>query len=281
MTTRLTTRGTTRLTTRGTSPGVRFDADTQAIIAALVAAGATVTSPQQTLINNFITTGKTAGWYSSLRRLYLPVWGSATPNAIDWMTRGSGSFVGGVTHSSGFIQGNGTTGYFNTNSIPSVIGMTLTSASFGALLYGGGAAVNQIAIGARSGTNDRHHLQWNGLSTFAAIYKAPGGDPINITSTLAATYGINSFQYTSPSRYLAKRSASGRSILGTGGDGVGAVPTVATFIGGTNNSGVLDLPSTYQIGAAFLGVGMSNTQDAAFTLALKNLWEGLTGLVLP
>jgi hypothetical protein len=258
-----------------------LDADAAAYIAAVVDAGGVVSGGQKSAINTFYKTGKSDGWYSSLKRVYLPIWEVAAPNAIDMIARGSGTFVGGVTHGAGFIQGNGSTGYFNTNSIPSVIGMTTTSASFGILTIGGGVAANQIMIGARSASNNRHYIQWNGASLVNAIYKAPGTAPISASMTLSQSYGIISFQYTTPNRSLNIRRASGRSILGTAGDGSGGVPSVATYLGANNNADVADLFSAYQIGAAFLGVGMSDTQDAAFTLALKTLWEGLTGLSLP
>ena len=46
-----------------------LDPSAKAYINAVVAAGATVSGAQRTAINNFYKTGKSDGWYSSLKRL--------------------------------------------------------------------------------------------------------------------------------------------------------------------------------------------------------------------
>ena len=146
MTTRLTTRGTTRLLTRGTSPGAGFDADAQAIIDALTTAGATITSEQRAIIDAFYVSNRASGALALLKNLRMPIWGSAAPNAIDWITLASGTWVGGVTHAAGYMQGNGTTGYLDTGADPSALGLTTTSGGSGLILVGGGGSVNQVMM---------------------------------------------------------------------------------------------------------------------------------------
>ncbi len=79
-----------------------LDPDAKAYINAVVGAGATVTSTQRNAINNFYKTGKKDGWYSQLKRMYLPIWAAASPNAIDMVVRTSGTSTkddGSITRS--------------------------------------------------------------------------------------------------------------------------------------------------------------------------------------
>jgi hypothetical protein len=92
-----------------------LDPDAKGYIDAVVTAGATVSATQKKAINTFVKTGKSDGWYSSIKRMYLPIWASAAPNAIDMIGRTSGTFNGTVTHGAGYVQGDGSTGYFNTH----------------------------------------------------------------------------------------------------------------------------------------------------------------------
>jgi hypothetical protein len=87
-----------------------LDPDARAYIAAVETAGGTVSATQRTAVSDFYRAGKSAGWYSSIKRLYLPIWASAAPNAIDMIGLTSGTFIGTVTHAAGYAQGDGTTG---------------------------------------------------------------------------------------------------------------------------------------------------------------------------
>ena len=49
----------------------------------------------------------------------------------------------------------------------------------------------------------------------------------------------------------------------------------------TGSGETLSDANNAQIGSMGVGLGLSDTQDTAFTLALKNLWETCTSLTLP
>jgi hypothetical protein len=257
-----------------------FDPDAAAYIAAVVDADGTVSGGQKSAINTFYKTGKSDGWYSSLKRLYLPIWGVAAPNAIDMITRGSGTWVGGVTPAAGYAQSNGTTGYFNLEISGPGLGMTIASGYIGYLrivsggnsrgIYGAVDALNANAISALDWTSQVHANWINGTTG-------------RLSSTSSHLFnGITSYCVFSGSRTIRGRNTAGVTQHGSGALLVsGSLTTRHLYFMAFNNNGTAYNPTTSQFGAFFAGVGMSQTLDDQFTLALKNLWEGTTGLTLP
>jgi hypothetical protein len=102
-----------------------LDIDAAAYIIAITQTGITVSTIQSAAINSFIEGEKIAGRWSNIKRFYLPIWGVAAANAIDMVARGSGTFVGGVTHSARFFTTNGTTGAFRDNATITSLGTTI------------------------------------------------------------------------------------------------------------------------------------------------------------
>jgi hypothetical protein len=230
--------------------GRSLDPDAKGYINSVVAAGGTVSGTQRAAINTFYKTGKADGWYSSLKRMYLPIWGVAAPNAIDMIARGSGTFVGTVTHGAGYVQGNGTTGYFNTNTSYGTNGLTASDAYAFSLVKTASTLGFRGLQGRSQGTtasatflssNSGQLFRWNNTSTGAVF------------GTSAGT-GIMSASRQGGSRTIYRRTTSSR--------------TTSEF----NNA---------EIGAGGFGLGMTNAQDSAFTASLKTLWETCTGLTLP
>ena len=278
MTTRLTTRGTTRLTTRGTTPGESLDADAAAYIAAVVDAGGAVSGAQASVIDTFYKTGKSDGWYSSLKRVYLPIWGVAAPNAIDMIARGSGTFVGGVTHAAGYVQGDGSTGYFDFGVSPSTLGMSTDSLLAVYLNYENGSGGFKRFI-------DSHN---SGSQTMTTSQNPPTTITLDAgntsTARLAATSeltGIILSSRASGTTFIQRRITSGSSTIATATvASAGAIPTnpiyaLARLAGGYSAG------NNNKIGAYGVGLGLSSGNGENYSLALKALWEGCTNLILP
>lgn len=262
--------------------GVRgLDADAKAYIDAVVATGASVSNTQKAAINTFYKTAKSGGYYTNLRLTYLPIWALSTANAIDLITRVSGSFIAGVTHSSGFVQGNGTTGYFTTGVAPSAIsGISTASAYMFGLVRDTLPSNGAIGRSRNSSTQDWNLIQ-GGVNTLnSSIMSNTSGS--GMLATAATLTGILSGSRQSGTRFNARRSTSGRTNLGSStGSNFGTVPTLNHYFMGGNYEGATLNLSTVRFGAFGLGTGFSDTQDANFTLALKNLWETCTGLTIP
>lgn len=123
----------------------RRDADADAYILLVQAAGGTVTAAQRDSINDFIRGEKISTRWDSIKRFYFPIWGVAAANAICMRSLTSGTFVGGVTHSSGFVTFDGTTGYFSDNATCITHGMTVATAHVMALIYNNPATAAQGA----------------------------------------------------------------------------------------------------------------------------------------
>ncbi len=257
-----------------------IDPDAKAYINTIVSAGATVTSTQRNAINTFYKTAKKDGFYTPIKRFYLPIWGIASPNAVDLITRTSGTFVGGVTHGAGFVQSNGTTGYFRTSTTFPDQGLTVSDGSLFVLNYTANTTNPAISIGA--GNINTSYILKNLTAVFARWCTSASAVAGTVTRT-----GIFSFSRKSGVRALWRRSTSGRSVLETltnSDAGTLAVsPVFALANNATDTAGSFS-PVSYdnaQTGAYGFGLGMTNDQDAAFTSALKTLWETCTGLTLP
>jgi hypothetical protein len=251
----------------------------EAYVAAVVAAGATVSAGQRAAIDTFYRAAKSGGYYSSLKRLYLPIWGVAAANAIDMITLASGTFNGSVTHAAGYVQGDGTTGWMDYGASPSAIGATLASASYWYLIAQAGAAAAPRTHGSTWG-------DIGGAQSFGALHTA--------TPELRATFG----SYTTTSGYASSadnfnttdgvsssklRRTAGITTLASDTEAdTGTIPSNANMAAMVRRRTTLTAWfSDARYGAYGMGIGLPSGADTSFSLALKNLWETATGLTLP
>jgi hypothetical protein len=257
------------------------DVDANAYIVSLLSAGATVTPTQQAAINNFYKTGKSDGWYSSLKRLYLPIWAAAAPNAIDMIALGSGTFSGGVTHGSGYVFTDGSTGYFDSNATPSGDGIQLDSASVFLLITGASALAPRAAnYGGRPAQTDR----W--LNAGGSVIGAGGVftrliDGSNNVVTKADIRGIILGNRNSNSEYNTHHRTGSGETINNFSTASTTVPTMKMF---AMTASLNNTASGFSSNSVFFGAyghGLGLNSGSGFTIALKNLWEGTTGLTLP
>jgi|LakMenEpi03Aug12_release.lakeMendotaPanAssembly.Ray.scaffolds.fasta_scaffold288305_2 hypothetical protein len=258
-----------------------LDPDARAYIAAVVAAGGTVSGGQKTAINTFYKTGKSDGWYSSLKRMYLPIWGVAAPNAIDMIGLTSGTFVGTVTHAAGYVFTDGSTGYFDSGATPSGDGIQLDSASVFLFITGASALAPQTATyGGRPGQTDRWLNAGASVSGAGGVFTRLISSANNVV-TKADIRGIILGNRNSNSEYdTHHRTGSGETVDNFSSAST-TVPTMKMFAMAAslnNTAGTFSSNSVFY-GAYGHGLGLNN--GSGFTIALKNLWEGTTGLTLP
>jgi len=246
----------------------------------VVAAGATVSSTQRNAINNFYKIGKTEGWYSLLKRLYLPIWAIASPNAIDMVSRISGTFAGGITHSAGYATGNGTTGYFEYNTTATAQGLSASTGSLFWLSYTGGTTGIQLGGYNGSGTGTRAVLSANATSVSSELTSLATGASGTITGANLGI-AISTRTSTTSHKIFQRRTAfaqRGTTITVAETSAAASVNQTAWARGqGATRTSF----SNAGLGAHGFGLGMTDVQAENFTLALKNLWEASTGLVLP
>lgn len=93
---------------------VALDTDAQAFITV-----ASITDPtQQSAINQLVLDLKSASIWTKMYQFMPFCWNDATKNQYDLMLNQNVLFSGGITHASGYIQGNGTNGYVDTQINP-------------------------------------------------------------------------------------------------------------------------------------------------------------------
>lgn len=265
--------------------GVRgLDADAKAYIDAVVAAGATVTTNQRNAINAFVKGGKTAGWWSSMKRIYLPIWSAASPNAIDIVSRASGTFVGTPTYGASTVS-FASGAYFDSGASFSAQGLTASSGYIFALatawtgtfvsIAGAGTLSNSTVLYRTDANNLR--LRYSGITEGSGQLTATGN---------AGTLGIISASRQGGDRKIYRRSNTGRSQVATltSGDFGSPQPSNVYFSGfnNTDSAGVnAPSPVVCTLGLFGFGLGLTDAQDNSFTSALETLWETCTGSTIP
>ena len=247
------------------------------------ARGSSITEIQKTAIGAFIEEEQVGGRWNAHRCLYLSIWGNAAANAICLKSLTSGAFAGTVTHGAGYVQGDGSTGYFNMGFSPVAHGLTNASAFYGALvnlaesrnaanytlLGASNAAVNSriASLGASAASRawasgaESAMTSPNGMSRDGIFY-------CGITATNARYFRVR--------RTAAVQAAGSNTISDTNTPSTAAMAVMAR-----NFSGAYTEYSNARIGASFMGLGLSVADADAFTLNLKTLWETCTGLTLP
>jgi hypothetical protein len=266
----------TRLSATGHNSGISLDAATHDYLGQIRGAGIVVTSTQQNAIDDFIVAEKIAGRWASHKRIYLPIWANAAANAICMKTCLSGTFVNAPTHGSGFVQGNGSTSYFNTNATVGDFGWTDASCLLGALI-----SENSTADATIGGFADASHRAI--LSRFSG--NLGGNHPVSgIFLNSGTPTGICALSATSTAmRRLHRRATSGFTTPAESATTSTATLTNTRAISfmARNTAGVISGHSNAKFGAFFGGLGMSTADVSAFTANLKTLWETCTGLTLP
>lgn len=262
-----------------------LDPDAKAYIQAIESTSTSVSSIQKNAINTFVKNGKADGWYPLLKRFYLPIWAASAPNAIDLIQLGSGTFVGGVSHSSGYIQGNATTGYFNIGATPSTIGLLPSSCWHGRIYLTAASANYQEGCfqePLRSCTISRLAGSTQRTSDCMTDASSTGRDVFSVAGDSAMT-GILSLSRLSGTTRLRVRKSSGRTTYTdiTRSD-VGSPPITRNYyvLALNFNNGPVQ-GHNMQVGAHWLGTGATDAQDSLFTQSLKTLWETCTGSTLP
>ena len=259
----------------------RRDADADAYILLVQAAGGTVTAAQRDRINDWFRGEKIAARWDSIKRFYLPIWGVAAANAICLRSRISGTFVGGVTHSAGYVQGNGTSGSLLLDANLPTMGVGHTNIAMGGLCYIAPTLFGRnlfSSFGNVSEMIDLLHTSAVLINSRIGSFFAAGNAPL-VTANAAAHRGVIIGSYDGTSRFIKILRSSGITT-GTGlAAATGATPTATPrFMADSRNaSGWSDAG----YGAFYVSTGMTTSNADLFITAVETLWEGTTGLTLP
>jgi len=128
------------------------DPDAAAYVAAVRAAGATVSGSQANAIDAFVRREKSTGRWTSHRRIYLPVWAHADANKIDMVTcDASAVWVADVAHERGWVQADGDSGGLDLSATLPGLGLDSTTSAclWGICLEAPSGTAHAWMIGAR------------------------------------------------------------------------------------------------------------------------------------
>ena len=236
-----------------------------AYIAAITAAGATVTAPKQAAISTFISGEIAAGRWDGIKRLYFPVWGLAAANAICMKSLTTGTWTGGaVTHAAGYVYANRFGGYMDTNTTLASVGITKDTYQFVTLHKTapfGGDNYSDITFGVSD--------VWFEVND-GNPYLVLGEEGIFIATQ--QQFGIRSIGGNASTRYIKNRTSGGIINSETNNQ------VISTEFNTTNvyflrANGYGGLSSESQTGAFSMGTILSDAEDTAYTLNLQNLYN--------
>ena len=251
---------------------VDYDLDAALWLLDVQTAGGNVTQPRINAADVFYQAEKAAGIYGNWIRFYFPIWGVTAANAICIKSRTSGTFFGGVTHGAGFVQGDGSSGYFSLGDSMSSLGLDGSDVSVFTLEHVGPNADSMSSFGAansvrsgRVGSGTRSH-EFQGTTNRVLISPASQhGIYFMGKDTPNTSYA---FRRTSPG--IAETANGSGSTSGSNG----------TDLEMMRRGGFGDHYSNARIGAAGIGTGMSYANASAASERLKTFWEACTGLTL-
>jgi hypothetical protein len=222
------------------------------------------------------------------KRLYLPIWGVASPNAIDMVGLTSGSFVGGVTHTAGYVTTNGTTGHFLSDVSPGGAGCTLNGTGAFALYTAAASLtlVNSQSYFGSQNVDSGTRIRLSGGNAESARFSFFGPNQTSFSSIFTAgdQRGVQFLgRDTSANRFVILRQGSTLLSQNQSNTSSALNSTIPMCWLANNNNGTVTnyIPATARLGVAGMTEGMSQANAEAFTNNLKTLWETCTGLVLP
>ena len=266
--------------------GGSIDADAAAYLALLSAQGVAVTGAQSSAIDAFYVTGKSEGWYSALKRMYLPIWAAAGPNAIDLIGGQSGTFSGSMTHGAGFVTGDGSSSYFDSGATPSAMGISTGDAFILRGIHASPATAQHIACGVEQTSSSQSLAMLNFGNTHGSAgvtYFRQSTSPAEALLTGQGTEyrGVYIGSCTATdSRFMLRRRSGGTAVGTSGVSSTEAIKDLNPYFMGRNRDGTLNSPSNGSEFAWALGTGMTQAQATDFTAALETMWETCTGLTL-
>ena len=252
--------GTSTTTTTTTTS---FDTDAQAFITATALTDTT----QKNAINDLVLDLKSAGIWTKMRALYPMVGGTATthkfnlkdPRDLDAAYRLV--FSGGWTHTSTGALPNGTTGYADTNLIPSTsgIGLNSTHMSYYSRTNYDGAGID---FGAISNPGNNGSIYAN-LKISNAVYFRVNTN--NVTQTESSVSVSDSRKF-----YMVNRISSTVEttfINGTANNvtkSSNVQPTVKFYLGSANLNNVASYFGQRQCAFSSIGDGLTDLESTLF-----------------
>jgi len=277
-----------------------IDPDAEAWIDAVIAAGGTlfesetITKRKASDYFSALRTDATADLFALVGRMYFPVWDVVVANAICAKSRTSGTFNGTVTHTPGYVAGNGTDGYFDpgAGSETGALGMAVGN---NMLFLAQSNAQNDTVV--LAGALDPSISASNRfqLNTAGAVTPSGSGNALQFSSTSNAagvTMGMPDLERNgvivgtnngTASRHFVRRSnLSGETTVSNTVSETQALVNARPFFMARNTVGTgASLFTTGRMHCYGYGQAMTLNQARQFALVTKQFYESLTAITLP
>ncbi len=273
----------------GVSDGaVSFDSDAQTYIDFIEGDGVSLSGSQKSAINSFYVTGKSNGWYSKLKRVYLPIWEAASPNSRCLVSSTSGTFQGSFNYDPGYSYSTAASNANRFNTGYKLLdGLTIEDGCLMALAYddtpptnSGINAVNKTIIGSGAWTVDSVRINTGNSSTkLKAVWL--GVDELTLPTS--SSHGVLLSNRKDGATSLSRRDGSVFHDDSTTGALTGTYNNNFPITGfGSASSRYLyaTQATTSKAGALGISEGLDSAERSSYTLAIKNLWETCSGLTL-
>ena len=264
------------------------DSDALAYINALEGDGVSVSRPQKEALEDFYVTAKSAGWYSSLKRLYLPIWEAAAPNARCLVSSTSGTFEGSFTHATGYAHPDAASNANRFNTGYKLLDdLTADNACIMALAY------DETSPRTQGITSPNHTIIGSGAVTANSIRINTGNSSV---LPKASWLGVNEQTLASNGSHgvlLANRKDGDTTLSRRDGSALVEDSTTGTLTGTYNNTfpivgfgssasstGSATQATASNAGAFGISEGFNATNRSSYTDAVKTLWETCSGLTL-
>lgn len=233
------------------------------------------------IISDFIKAEKAASRWTLHKRIYLPIYNNASASAIDMVSRLSGEFtLSGVTHAAGYVNGNGSTGYFDSGIGLPAVGGSNASGSIWQIIpqrvlaiarFEGvnGPGLERVSIGANSSDLNQFVLPSNSSSLTIGASETSAGILIGSTISTSSRFG----KFRKAGAFTTATNTTLDTTVIPSGD--------LFFLARNNNDLGINNAHVERRGGYGFGLGLTQAQAEGFAANLETLYEGLTGITLP
>lgn len=249
-----------------------LDSDASAYLARVAAHGVTVTTPQQTAVNQLFLDLKSYSIYSLYYDINLYIWGNADANAEPLKAVAPDiTWVNSPTHgSTGVVMG--ATSYGNLGVAPSALTLNDSHLFFYTTSTSTASVVDMGSRGSTSTVRfDALARTSNSLTGEMNSNTAGTGQ---VAGTVTDASGMSMISRTSSTDLRAYRNGTQVGSTSTTTNN-GTMPTVNMFIGAVNNNGSASLHTSRTYLASGYGAGMNSTQAANHNTAFATLFTAL------
>ena len=240
-----------------------FDPSTSAFISRVTSAGGTLSTLEQTAINQLVVDLKAYGLWNSMKAIYPMVGASAAACAQNLKSSSfTGTFTSGWTYASTGVTGNGTSAYMNTQCTPAQMAQDSCHLS---IYNRTNSAGNFVDIGCTTLSSAGNDFQVASRFTGNFNYSI-----INAQNVVGFTQTISSgLQLIS--RIASTGFSCFSNITKTAVTKVSIAPnSLNIYIGARNvNNLIIDNPTNRQCAFASIGDGLTDTQAANFYTAVQ------------